>query len=88
MQQMTGTPTMTGTTNRSYAANCFLRDRFGLLGSLSSPVLVRKKGFMASSKWSVGKVPGLCLMSSWGDLRMTTIPIFFMMQAAVLKNLG
>ena len=31
--QMTGTLPRIGTMSRSYAVNCFLRDRFGLLGS-------------------------------------------------------
>ena len=88
MQQMTGTLPRTEITSKNFVVNYFPRDRSGHQDCSSSLVPVLTREFMVSSKWCEGKAPVLCLMSSWEDLAMTTILIFFMMLVVVLRNLG
>ena len=88
MEQTTGTPPRTEIMSKNFVAKSFLRDRSGHQDFSSSVVPVLTREFMVSSKWCEGKAPVLCLMSSWEDLAMTTILIFFMMLVVVLRNLG
>ena len=87
MQRMTGTLPRTEIMSKNFVANSFLRDRSGHQDFSSSLVPVLTREFMVSSKWCEGKAPVLCLTSSWEDLVMTTIQIFFMMPVVVLRNL-